>query len=169
MKKFDIKYGAFALCLALSFVAGTQAQEASKDAAKPAKSSGAAKANANANTHANLSGDNCKVSVVYDHALPNVPGKSIRGVLVEYGPGGSTPCHTHPKSAFIYATVLEGSITSQVNDGPVVTYKKGENFSENPGDKHGVSKNGSKTKPAKLLAVFVLDSNEKELTTMCKD
>ena len=28
-----------------------------------------------------------KVTVVYDHALPNVPGKSIKGVLVEYGPG----------------------------------------------------------------------------------
>ena len=42
--------------------------------------------------------------------LPNVPGKSIKGVLVEYGPGGYSPGHTHPKSAFIYATVLEGAI-----------------------------------------------------------
>lgn len=112
--------------------------------------------------------EGAKVSVVYDHALPNVPGKSIKGVLVEYGPGGSTPAHTHPKSAFIYATVLEGSIRSQVNDEPARVYKKGENFSENPGDKHGVSENASKTKPAKLLAVFVLDSDEKDLTTICK-
>ena len=28
-----------------------------------------------------------KVTLVYDHALPNVPGKSMKGVLVEYGPG----------------------------------------------------------------------------------
>lgn len=112
--------------------------------------------------------EGAKVSVVYDHALPNVPGQSIKGVLVEYGPGGSTPAHTHPKSAFIYATVLEGSIRSQVNDEPARVYKKGENFSENPGDKHGVSENASKTKPAKLLAVFVLDSGEKDLTTICK-
>ena len=28
-----------------------------------------------------------KATVVYDHALPNVPGKSMKGVLVEYGPG----------------------------------------------------------------------------------
>lgn len=109
-----------------------------------------------------------KVSLVYDHVLPNVPGKSMKGVLVEYAPGGSTPAHTHPKSAFIYATVLEGAIRSQVNDGPVKTYKKGESFSENPGDKHAVSENASKTKPAKLLAVFVLDSDEKNLTTICK-
>lgn len=112
--------------------------------------------------------DKEKISLVYDHVLPNVPGKSIKGVLVEYAPGGSTPAHCHPKSAFIYATVLEGAIKSSVNGGPVRTYKAGENFSENPGDKHGVSENASKTKPAKLLAVFVLDTAEKDLTTLCK-
>ena len=108
--------------------------------------------------------ENAKVTLVYQHELPNVPDKSIRGVLVEYGPGGSSPGHTHPKSAFIYATVLEGEILSQVNDGPVATYKAGQSFSELPGDRHGVSANASKTKPAKLLAVFVVDTNEKELT-----
>jgi quercetin dioxygenase-like cupin family protein len=104
-----------------------------------------------------------KVTLVYQHELPNVPGKSIKGVLVEYGPGGYSPGHTHPKSAFIYATVLAGAIRSQVNDGPVTTYKAGESWSEVPGDRHSVSANASKTKPAKLLAVFVLDTNETEL------
>ena len=107
---------------------------------------------------------NPKVTLVYQHELPNVPGKSIKGVLVEYGPGGYSPGHTHPKSAFIYATVLAGTIRSQVNDGPVTTYKAGQSFSELPGDRHGVSANASKTKPAKLLAVFVVDTNETELT-----
>ena len=109
-----------------------------------------------------------KVTLVYQHELPNIPGKSIRGVLVEYGPGASSEAHTHPNSAFIYATVLEGAIRSQVNDGPVKVYRAGENFSENPGDRHGVSANGSTTKPAKLLAVFVVDTNEKNLTTDIK-
>ena len=108
---------------------------------------------------------NEKVTLVYQHELPNVPGKSIKGVLVEYGPGGYSPGHTHPKSAFIYATVLEGAIRSQVNDGPVTTYKAGESFSELPGDRHSVSANASDTEPAKLLAVFVVDTNETELTT----
>jgi quercetin dioxygenase-like cupin family protein len=108
---------------------------------------------------------NAKVTLVYQHELPNVPGKSIKGVLVEYGPGGYSPGHTHPKSAFIYATVLEGAIRSQVNDGPVTTYKAGQSFSELPGDRHSVSANASKTKPAKLLAVFVVDTSETELTT----
>ena len=108
---------------------------------------------------------NAKVTLVYQHELPNVPGKSIKGVLVEYGPGGYSPGHTHPKSAFIYATVLEGAIRSQVNDGPVTTYKAGQSFSEMPGDRHGVSANASETEPAKLLAVFVVDTSASPLTT----
>jgi len=107
---------------------------------------------------------NAKVTLVYQHELPNVPGKSIKGVLVEYGPGGYSPGHTHAKCAFIYATVLEGAIRSQVNDGPVTTYEAGQSFSELPGDRHGVSANVSETRPAKLLAVFVVDTNETELT-----
>ena len=105
-----------------------------------------------------------RVTLVYQHVLPNVPGKSIKGVLVEYGPGGHSEAHTHPASAFIYATVLEGAIASQVNDGPVKTYRAGESFSELPGDVHRVSANASKTKPAKLLAVFVVDTKDVELT-----
>ena len=106
-----------------------------------------------------------KVTLVYQHELPNVPGKSIKAVLVEYGPGGYSPGHMHPKSAFIYATVLEGAIRSQVNNGPVTVYKAGQSFSEMPGDRHNVSANASATEPAKLLAVFVVDSNETVLTT----
>lgn len=106
-----------------------------------------------------------KVTIIYDHPLPNVPGKSLKGVMVEYEPGGTSPGHTHPNSAFIWATVLEGAIKSQVNGGPVRTYKAGESFSEFPGDRHGVSENASKTERARLLAVFVVDTDETELTT----
>jgi quercetin dioxygenase-like cupin family protein len=108
---------------------------------------------------------NAYVTLIYQHELPNVPGTSIKGVLVEYGPGGYSPGHTHPKSAFIYATVLEGAIRSQVNGGPLTTFKTGESLSELPGDRHSVSANASETQPAKLLAVFVVDTNETELTT----
>jgi quercetin dioxygenase-like cupin family protein len=114
-----------------------------------------------------LKSKDAKVTVVYQHELPNVPGKSIKGVLVKYGPGGYSPCHTHAKSAFIYATVLEGAIRSQVNDGPVTTYEAGQSFSELPGERHNVSANASETEPASLLAVFVVDTNETELTFPC--
>ncbi|HXC52920.1 MAG TPA: cupin domain-containing protein [Candidatus Limnocylindrales bacterium] len=118
-------------------------------------------ANASAETAASK---NAKVTLVYEHELPNVPGKSIKGVLVEYGPGGYSPGHTHARSAFIYATVLEGAIRSRINDEPVKTYEAGQSFTEMPGDRHSVSSNASETKPARLLAVFVVDTGETELT-----
>jgi quercetin dioxygenase-like cupin family protein len=46
----------------------------------------------------------------------------------------------------------------------VTTYKAGESWSELPGDRHAVSANASETQPAKLPAVFVVDTNETELT-----
>ncbi|MBB4189666.1 cupin domain-containing protein [Sinorhizobium terangae] len=107
---------------------------------------------------------NAKITTVFDQKLPHVPGKSMRGVLVEYGPGGHNPSHTHAKSAFIYATVIEGRIKSQVNGGEVKIYNTGENWVESPGDHHQVSANASDTKDAKILAVFVVDTDETELT-----
>jgi quercetin dioxygenase-like cupin family protein len=106
-----------------------------------------------------------RVSMVYDHVLPNVAGKSLRAVLVEYEPGASSPAHVHAPSAFIYATVLEGAVRSQINDGPVTVYRAGESFSENPGDRHVVSANASTTQRARLLAVFVVDTDDAVLTT----
>jgi quercetin dioxygenase-like cupin family protein len=105
-----------------------------------------------------------KVTPVYDHAIPGMPGKSLKGVLVEYEPGGYNAAHTHAKSAIIYATVLEGAVLSGINGGAVKTYTKGQNFTELPGDKHDVSANASKTEPAKLLAVFVVDTDDTMLT-----
>lgn len=105
-----------------------------------------------------------KVTLVYQHALPGVPGKSVKGVLVEYGPGGYSPSHTHAKSAFIYATVIEGEVRSKVNDEPEKTYHTGESWTELPGDHHRVSANASATKPARILAVFVVDDQDTVLT-----
>ena len=65
------------------------------------------------------------VTLVYEHPLPDVPGKSVKGVLVEYGPGGYSSAHTHAKSALIYATVLEGAIQSAVNGGETKTFTAG--------------------------------------------
>lgn len=109
-----------------------------------------------------------KITLVYQHELPNVPGKSVKGVLVEYAPGGANPSHTHARSALIYATVLEGAVLNQLNGGPVRTFKAGENFTELPGDFHNISANASQTEPAKLLAVFVVDTDDVILTTPAK-
>jgi quercetin dioxygenase-like cupin family protein len=116
-----------------------------------------------ASAGAHETGEAAKVTLVFEHELPNVPGKSMKSVLVEYGPGASNEAHTHPSSAFIYATVLEGAVKSQINDGPVKTYRVGESFTESPGDRHLVSANASMTEPARLLAVFVVDTTAKQL------
>ena len=84
---------------------------------------------------------------------------------VVYPPGGSSVPHVHAKTAFIYAYVVSGSIESKVNDGELRVFRAGESWSEPPGASHPVSRNASKTKPAKLLAVFVVDTLDKELTT----
>ncbi len=108
--------------------------------------------------------DKYKATIVFDRELPNVPGKSIRTVLVEYQPGGSSPAHTHATSAFIYATVLEGSVRSKVNDGPEQVYRAGESFYEEPGAQHSVSANASQTEVARLMAIFIVNTDERTLT-----
>jgi quercetin dioxygenase-like cupin family protein len=104
----------------------------------------------------------------FEHAIPNIPGKSLTAVVVDYAPGGASPPHEHAKSAFIYAYVVSGAIESQVNDGPTRIYHAGESFYEEPGSIHRVSRNASKTQPAKMLAVFVADADDKVLTTPIK-
>lgn len=104
-----------------------------------------------------------KVTLVFDHTLPNVPGKSMKVQLVEYAPGVSSIPHTHPDSAFIYATILEGAVRSKINDNPEQVYHAGENFFELPGDHHRVSANASDTEPARLLAVLIANTNEQTL------
>jgi len=109
-----------------------------------------------------------KVTIVFDRPIPHIPGKSLKGVLVEYGPGAASPAHTHAKSAFIYATVLEGAVRSSVNGSPEKVYKAGENWVEEPGAFHGVSANASDKEPARLLAVFVVNTDDTELTRFVK-
>jgi quercetin dioxygenase-like cupin family protein len=104
----------------------------------------------------------------FNQAITNIPGKSLVAVVVDYAPGAATPSHTHAKSAFIYAYVVSGEIESQVNDGPKRVYRAGESWHETPGSHHRVSRNASSTQPAKLLAVFVVDTNDRELTTLDK-
>lgn len=106
-----------------------------------------------------------KVTPNFNQPIPNIAGKSLVAVVVDYAPGAASPSHVHAKSAFIYGYVVSGAIESQVNDGPKRIYRAGESFSESPGSRHPVSRNASATKPARLLAVFVVDTDDKVLTT----
>ena len=74
-----------------------------------------------------------QVSVVFESTIPNIPGKSLIALVVNYPPGAKSPSHRHAKSAFIFAYVVSGAIESQVNDEPKRVYRAGESWYENPG------------------------------------
>lgn len=95
----------------------------------------------------------------------NVPGKSLEAVTVSYPPGAKSGAHHHAKSAFIMAYVISGAIRSQVEGEPARVYHAGETWREAPGAHHTISENASATESAELLAVFLLDTGDRPLTT----
>jgi quercetin dioxygenase-like cupin family protein len=105
------------------------------------------------------------ITPAFREEIPNIPGKSLVGVVVSYAPGGKTAAHRHAFSAFVTGYVLSGSIHSQVDGGPVQVFHAGESWTEKPGARHNINENASATEPARLLAIFVVDAKEKELTT----
>ena len=105
------------------------------------------------------------VTVDADRPIPNLPGKRMVSLIVDYPPGARSPAHHHARTAFIYAYVLTGDIRSQVDDEPPQVYGPGESWFESPGAHHRVSANESDTAPARLLAIFIVDSADVQLTT----
>jgi quercetin dioxygenase-like cupin family protein len=83
--------------------------------------------------------------------LTDSPGKELDMITVEYPPGGSSPPHRH--DAYVLVYVLKGSLQMQVRGQKLVTLKAGESFLERPDDIHEVSRNASRTRPAKFLVV----------------
>jgi quercetin dioxygenase-like cupin family protein len=101
----------------------------------------------------------------FAHAIPNLPGKSVVAIEVSFAPGEASRPHHHARSAFIYVYVLAGTIRSQVEGEPARDYRAGDSWFEPPGAHHVQSRNLSATQPAKLLAVFVVDSDDRPLST----
>lgn len=66
------------------------------------------------------------VTPQFEQAIPNIPGKSLIAVVVDYAPGGASPSHAHAKSAFIFGYVVSGAIETQVNDEPKRIVRAGE-------------------------------------------
>ena len=94
--------------------------------------------------------------------LPNVPGKSMTTAIVTFPPGAYSPRHHHPGS--VMAFVLEGTVRSQLEGGPVGTYSVGQTWFEPPGTIHLFAENASSTQTAELLATFVADDDCGSLT-----
>jgi quercetin dioxygenase-like cupin family protein len=98
-----------------------------------------------------------QVRTAHARDLPAMDGGRLKATVVEvtYGPGASSPPHSHPCPVIGY--VLEGTLRTQVKGEPAVVYHAGESFYEAPNGVHQVSANASDRKPARLLAYFICD------------
>lgn len=94
-----------------------------------------------------------KVTSLMTKPLVGVEGQEATMITVELPPGADSPPHRHHASTFVY--VLEGTVVMQVQGAQPVTLQAGETFYESPTDIHVVSRNASRTEPAKLLVVLV--------------
>ena len=99
-----------------------------------------------------------QVKVLQQQQPSNAPGKSAVMLTVSYAPGQASPAHQHPGAVMAY--VLEGAVVSKLNDEQEKTYQAGEYWYEAPGTVHSVSRNASKTKPARLLVWSLVDEGK---------
>ncbi|KAG9242369.1 hypothetical protein BJ878DRAFT_426044, partial [Calycina marina] len=93
-----------------------------------------------------------KATLIYSHALENVPGKSLVGIHVEFPGGAETPPHTHAGPSLV-AVVLEGQVFNKIEGGELVVLKAGDSFFEHPG-----AHNFNITGRAGLLTTLVVDT-----------
>ena len=100
------------------------------------------------------------VSPLVKQLLPNIKGKAFTSEIVFFPPNARAVPHRHG-SAFVYAYVLEGTVRSQLGGEPVRTYHQGQNWVEPPGAHHLLTENTSRTKPAKLLVIFISNTGAK--------
>ncbi|QEN12801.1 cupin domain-containing protein [Mycolicibacterium sp. ELW1] len=91
---------------------------------------------------------------LFSEGLPNVPGKTFTSAIVTFPPAAHALPHRHG-NAFVYAYVLEGAVSSELEGAPAQVYHQGQSWSESPGAHHVATANISDTDEAKLLVVFV--------------
>ncbi|KAJ5130270.1 uncharacterized protein N7515_006309 [Penicillium bovifimosum] len=96
-------------------------------------------------------------SLIYQNKLPNCPGKSQVGLIVDFPPNAATPPHRHA-GASVSAYVLKGTIINKMNDEPTRVIEAGGTFFEAPGCHHKISDNYSNSEPAQLLVSLVVDT-----------
>jgi quercetin dioxygenase-like cupin family protein len=94
-----------------------------------------------------------QVNTLLTKQLPEAPGKEIEVITVNYAPGAVDTIHRHDAHAVVY--VLEGEVEMQVRGGMLQRLGPGQVFYESPEDVHTVSRNASKTKPAKFVVFFI--------------
>lgn len=94
---------------------------------------------------------------VFSHELPSLDGRHLKVTIVEvaYGPGGSSPAHSHPCP--VIGHVVQGALRTQVKGEPEAIYRSGQSFYEAPNGVHLVSANASDRDSVRFLAYFTCD------------
>jgi quercetin dioxygenase-like cupin family protein len=106
------------------------------------------------------SSNNTAARIAFSHALPYLDGAHLKAAVVEitYGPGESSPPHSHPCPVVGY--VIQGALRTQVRGEAAAVYKRGQSFYEAPHGVHLISANASNQAPVKFLAFLVCGSDQ---------
>jgi len=103
-----------------------------------------------------------QVNTLFMKQLPDMQGKEIEVITVNYAPGEVDAVHRHDAHAVVY--VLEGEVEMQVRGGTLQRLGPGQIFYESPEDVHTVSRNPSRTKSAKFVVFFIKNEGKPILT-----
>jgi len=108
--------------------------------------------------------ENSKVTspqgVIFSELLPDVPGKRITVVELNFKPNGTAAAapahrdHRHPGSVYVYVT--KGSVRWGVEGRAVRELHAGDSYFEPAGILHTVGENASTTEPASVIAVMIV-------------
>jgi quercetin dioxygenase-like cupin family protein len=100
------------------------------------------------------------VTVAADEPIPNLPGKRLVAISSTTPQGDARPRTVTP--ARLSSTPTSSRARSGASE-PARVYRAGEAWFESPGSHHRVSENASDTRPARLLAVLIVDAADKQL------
>jgi quercetin dioxygenase-like cupin family protein len=96
------------------------------------------------------------VQQIVTQPLADLPGREVRVLVVERGPGTASPPHRHPRH-HTFGYVMEGTYEFAIDRREPRLLKAGDTFYEPPSAVHSTSRNPSTDQRVKLLVFMVAD------------
>ena len=90
--------------------------------------------------------------------LADVPGMQTVIYVADVVPGGEGPRQSHHGDEYVY--ILEGTLTVKPDGKDPITLGKGQASHIAPGDGIHAAMNGSKSEPAKVLVILVVEKGK---------
>ena len=91
-------------------------------------------------------------------ALPDLPGREVRMILLDRPAGDASPAHRHP-GHHTFGYVIQGTYELGIDGQPTRTLKAGDTFYEPPDALHSVSRNAGNTQ-MKIVVFMVADQSK---------